>query len=181
MRTFSVVFTAILLGALLAFVPTAGWTQSSAPPATPGSAPSTDQPAAGTPTPSPSGSATGSAGGSASGTMTAPSTAAPSAPAPSTTPPSKTAPDTTTPSSPGAATSSEGRIPGDQAGDGRIFGMNRTTAVVLGLVILGIIVALVAMSRRDREVVETRVNRDVRVYDRERDVLDDRDRPRKVS
>ncbi|MGH7265146.1 MAG: hypothetical protein ACREMB_09885 [Candidatus Rokuibacteriota bacterium] len=57
--------------------------------------------------------------------------------------------------------------------------MSRTAAIILGLVILGIIVALVSMSRRDRDIVETRTDRDPRVYDRERDVLDDRDRPRR--
>jgi hypothetical protein len=62
-------------------------------------------------------------------------------------------------------------------GETRVFGLTPMTALILGVVFVGIVIALVAMSARgDREViVDRRVERDVEVYDR------DRDRPRKIS
>jgi hypothetical protein len=170
MKTVSAALTVLFLGESLMLAPT-GWAQTSAPPASPSAPKATDQPS------SPSGSVTTPPSGS--GTSTAPASPGTSTPAPAQ-PGSPGGPAT----SPGTGTATDPARPrGDAtvADDGTIFGMSRTAAIILGLVILGIIVALVSMSRRDRDVIETRTDRDVRVYDRERDVLDDRDRPRKVS
>lgn len=156
MRRFSVALTALLLGASLALGLTAGWAQTSAPPVT------ETQKAPETPKAAPS--------------TEQPTGATTPAPAP------QDKPGTTAQDRPGTTTP-EGRVPGspgERTGDTTVFGISQTAAIIVGLVILGIIVALVAMSRRDRDVV-TRVERDVRVYERDRDVLDDRDRPRKVS
>jgi hypothetical protein len=169
MKTVSAALTVLFLGASLMLAP-AGWAQTSAPPAAQTAPKATDQPS------SPSGSVT-TPPPSGSGTSTAPAS------------PGTSATDPARPGSPGGPATAPGtatdpaRPRGDAtvADDGTIFGMSRTAAIILGLVILGIIVALVSMSRRDRDVVETRTERDLRVYDRERDVLDDRDRPRKVS
>jgi hypothetical protein len=57
-------------------------------------------------------------------------------------------PDATTPRTPDAV------APGDRVEDGgRIFGLSPMAAVIAGLVILGVIIALVASRRRDRDVV----------------------------
>jgi hypothetical protein len=167
MKTVSAALTVLFLGASLMLAPT-GWAQTSAPPASQTAPKATDQPS------SPSGSVTTPPSGSGTSTAPAPpgTSTAPARPG------SPGAPGT----APGTATDPAGpRGDTTVADDGTIFGMSRTAAIILGLVVLGIIVALVSMSRRDRDIVETRTDRDLRVYDRERDVLDDRDRPRKVS
>lgn len=79
----------------------------------------------------------------------APAAPSPSAPAPGQprgTAPETTAPQAQTPSTP---------VPGDRVpDDGRIFGLSRMAAIILGLVVLGLIVALTAgRRRRDHDVV----------------------------
>jgi hypothetical protein len=61
----------------------------------------------------------------------------------------------TAPPAPGAPTA-----PGDRGqGDGRILGLSPLVAVIFGLIILGVIIALMAGRRRDRDVaVDTRID-----------------------
>jgi hypothetical protein len=92
--------------------------------------------------------------------------AAPPAPAPAPGAPATPAPDATTPraQTPGTPDATTPRTPdpapGDTVtGDGRILGMSPLVAVIFGLIVLGVIVALLAGRRRDRDVVvDTRVD-----------------------
>jgi hypothetical protein len=153
---------------LIAFVlvgPVVGWAQT--PPA--------GQPPAGSP-PATSPAQPGGAGG----TTTVPDSTTPKSPAPA--PPGSTAPaapgssapatpGSTAPATPGssapdtaaprAQTPGTPATPGDRAADtdNRILGLSPLAATILGLVVLGLIVALMVGRRRDRDViVESRVD-----------------------
>jgi hypothetical protein len=78
----------------------------------------------------------------------APDPAQPRTPAPAT-------PDATAPRAPDAPAA-----PGDRVeGEGRVFGLSPLVAVIFGLIILGVIIALLAGRRRDRDVVvDTRID-----------------------
>jgi hypothetical protein len=86
----------------------------------------------------------------------APAPGAPSAPGPeSTTPRAQTParPGSTAPRAPGAPA-----VPSDRV-EGEILGMSPLVAVIFGLIVLGVIIALLASRRRDHDVVvETRVD-----------------------
>jgi hypothetical protein len=81
----------------------------------------------------------------------APAGSSPSSPpAPAPVPPGTSTPQTTAPRA-----ETPGTVPGDRVpDDGRVLGMGPMAAIVLGLVVLGLIVALTAgRRRRDRDVV----------------------------
>jgi 2-oxoglutarate dehydrogenase E2 component (dihydrolipoamide succinyltransferase) len=94
--------------------------------------------------------------------------AAPAAPAPAPGAPSTPAPESTTPRAQTPATPDSAAprapdapaVPGDRVeGEGRILGLSPLVAVIFGLIVLGVIIALVASRRRDHDVVvETRVD-----------------------
>jgi hypothetical protein len=91
-------------------------------------------------------------------TPPAPAPGSPSTPAPeSTTPRAQppATPDSAAPRAPGAPA-----VPGDRVeGDGRILGLSPLVAVIFGLIILGVIIALLAGRRREPDVVvDTRVD-----------------------
>jgi hypothetical protein len=149
---------------LVAFVlvgPVVSWAQSSQSP------PSGQAPAGSAPATPPSGQAP------AGSTPATPPSAQPGAPAtsPGATVPDSTTPRTQAPATPGgtapdttaprAQTPGTPATPGDRAADAdnRILGLSPLAATILGLVILGLIVALVVgRGRGDRDViVESRV------------------------
>jgi len=68
------------------------------------------------------------------------------------------APGGTDTAAPRAQTPATPNAPGEAAGGPRIFGLHPVAAIIIGLVILGVIIALVSGRRRDRDVaVETRI------------------------
>lgn len=169
----------ILISACL-LVGVSSWAQTSAPVSpgtTEGSAPSTppaNKPEVGTAPANPPAPAPGQPGSATTpGAPSGPGASAqdrPASPQGQPVPRSQDQPVTPLPGTPGR--------PADQVvGETRVFGLTPMTALILGVVFVGIVIALVAMSARgDREViVDRRVERDVEVYDR------DRDRPRKIS
>jgi hypothetical protein len=121
----------IAIAALALLAPVAGWAQSS-PAQAPAAPPASTSPAPPAPGRPPA---------------TVPDSTTPRAQTPGT-------PDATAPRTPGAPA-----VPGDRVADGRIFGLSPLAAIIFGLVILGVIIALMAGRRRDRDVVvDTRVD-----------------------
>jgi hypothetical protein len=86
----------------------------------------------------------------------APATPPPAPGSPSTPAPDPAAPRTQTPATPDATAprAPDATVPGDRVeGDGRILGLSPLVAVIFGLIILGVIIALLAGRRRNRDVV----------------------------
>jgi hypothetical protein len=136
--------TLLLFGATVALAQTTTAPPSPAPPAA---------------SPSTPGGATPPSGSVSPGTPATPRTPA-TPPTGTTTTPDTTTPRTTPDTSPRAG---DPTAPADR-------GMSPLAWVILGLVALGLIIWMVSASRRrDRDVVSTHVEREVRPYDRDRD------------
>jgi 2-oxoglutarate dehydrogenase E2 component (dihydrolipoamide succinyltransferase) len=126
----------IAIATLALLAPALAGAQSPAPPA----------PQAPPASPAPPAPATPPAPGSPS--TPAPDPAQPRTPAPAT-------PDATAPRAPDAPAAPGARV----EGEGRVFGLSPLVAVIFGLIILGVIIALLAGRRRDRDVVvDTRID-----------------------
>jgi hypothetical protein len=92
-------------------------------------------------------------------TPPAPATPPPAPGSPSTPAPDPAQPRTQAPGTPGAPAPRAPDAPADRApGEGRIFGLSPLVAVIFGLIILGVIIALMASRRRDDVVVDTRID-----------------------
>jgi hypothetical protein len=93
-------------------------------------------------------------------TQPAPATPPPAPGSPSTPAPDPAQPRTQPPATPDATAPRAPGTPGDRVeGEGRVFGLSPLVAVIFGLIILGVIIALLAGRRRDRDVVvDTRID-----------------------
>jgi hypothetical protein len=95
-------------------------------------------------------------------TPPAPATPPPAPGSPSTPAPDPAQPRTQAPGTPGAPAPRAPDAPAAPAdgvpGEGRIFGLSPLVAVIFGLIILGVIIALMAGRRRDDVAVDTRID-----------------------